>query len=368
MHVLDELREVSRRSVASTTARLGKYLRRRKLTGERENALAILQELYSSISFPGLPDSREWQLLRLVDTDTDVTVAVYGVRGDPVAVGRVSPTADDGRVFSNNDVLDVLWADGRLRALHPYLPTPLAADRLRGRAVSLETAINGESARRWLKDKQLQLSDMVTMAARPVWPLYEQTATRATVDDALFDEWVARPIASLRKLGLGPAGVNSMIDQLFDVLHRTLHGHEVSLAWTHGDYWLGNLLVCDEGALAGIVDWDAAVPRGLPLRDIQHLLLTTRSLASGTDLGVAVVRTLGGDGVPGCAGLVQRAAELSGLPQLPASGLDVVLAWLMHVDAAIEKRRGRNHDRRWVKKNVEDVLCELPIARMDVQL
>jgi hypothetical protein len=46
---------------------------------------------------------------------------------------------------------------------------------------------------------------------------------------------------------------------------------EIPPVWTHGDFWLGNLLVANR-RLAGVLDWDAATPAGLPLADVLHLI------------------------------------------------------------------------------------------------
>ncbi len=41
----------------------------------------------------------------------------------------------------------------------------------------------------------------------------------------------------------------------------------------HGDFWFGNVLVAD-GAVSGVVDWEAGEARGWPLRDVARFLLS----------------------------------------------------------------------------------------------
>jgi aminoglycoside phosphotransferase (APT) family kinase protein len=52
----------------------------------------------------------------------------------------------------------------------------------------------------------------------------------------------------------------------------------------HGDLWSGNILI-DRGRLAGIVDWDAWHPRGVPGTDLLHCLAIDTAHASGRELG-----------------------------------------------------------------------------------
>ena len=52
----------------------------------------------------------------------------------------------------------------------------------------------------------------------------------------------------------------------------------------HGDLWLGNLLV-EDGALSGVVDWDAWHPSGVPGTDLLHLVAAARAFAARRSFG-----------------------------------------------------------------------------------
>ncbi len=53
----------------------------------------------------------------------------------------------------------------------------------------------------------------------------------------------------------------------------TLAGHQGPKTVVHGDFWLGNVLVDDNG-VSGVVDWENAQLIGEPLRDVARFALT----------------------------------------------------------------------------------------------
>jgi aminoglycoside phosphotransferase (APT) family kinase protein len=62
-----------------------------------------------------------------------------------------------------------------------------------------------------------------------------------------------------------------------------LRAEAPAVVFTHGDFWLGNLLGTEKGdLLTGVVDWKFADPEGLPLLDLLQLLLGTKGMHSGT--------------------------------------------------------------------------------------
>lgn len=56
------------------------------------------------------------------------------------------------------------------------------------------------------------------------------------------------------------------------------------LLLSHGDFWLGNVLVNHDMAVTGIIDWGSFVSDGLPLLDLCELLLEGEHLRSGRRL------------------------------------------------------------------------------------
>jgi len=61
--------------------------------------------------------------------------------------------------------------------------------------------------------------------------------------------------------------------RLLDAIKRPLEGIRVGSSAVHGDLWMGNVLVAD-GAVSGVVDWEAGDLHGVPLRDAVRFVLT----------------------------------------------------------------------------------------------
>jgi aminoglycoside phosphotransferase (APT) family kinase protein len=140
---------------------------------------------------------------------------------------------------------------------------------------------------------------------------------------------------------------------------------DVRRGFAHGDFFRGNLLAAG-GGLSGVVDWDAGGPGRFPLIDLIHFKLYSQRLGS-EDWGHAIVRDVlpwaraGGDeAVRGYCGRI--GLELgSRLPMFVAAH------WLDHVAYQLRTYADRPTRRRWVKRNVTDVVDAL-LAYTDVPL
>ena len=131
----------------------------------------------------------------------------------------------------------------------------------------------------------------------------------------------------------------------------------------HGDFWPGNVLIDSAGAchatesgagdegvrVTGVVDWENAHAAGLPDVDLMHWWLATRPV----ELGAAVRQALADPGA------VRRGlAELSiSLPN-PQIALEhvVLLTWLGHVTAGMDRTSADHLGRVWLARNVKPIL------------
>ena len=107
--------------------------------------------------------------------------------------------------------------------------------------------------------------------------------------------------------------------------------------------------------MTGIVDWDQAAARQLPLHDLLHLHVLARRLARGDELGEIVVHALR-HGIDRTLDVpADEAADwLDGIPPRPA----LLLYWLRHVLLFIDSE-GDHDDPRWIRGNVERVLVNV---------
>ena len=322
--------------------------------GARQEAVAALTEVVRRLpELPGLPPPSQWSVQRVVATDTSATVAVYAdIAGVPVAVGRVVPAArDDGPLRRNDAALRALRSDPHLQPLHALLPAPLAFAEHDAWTCAVEGAVPGVPARAAARDP-LSARRILPLVAGVAGTLSERTSRSTTVDDEVLGRWVTRPLEAVRRARPDAHGT----DALEHRLRGHLLGRTCATSWTHGDLWLGNVLL-DEGAerVRGLVDWDAASDQGVHLVDLLHLLLTTRTAFERTHLGEAVREVL--DGRPWAAEERQILAEVaaSSANCLPED-VAVILMWLIHVEGVLGKNGRSVSDGTWFDRNIEPVL------------
>jgi aminoglycoside phosphotransferase (APT) family kinase protein len=319
---------------------------------EREWASEVAPRLVA-----GIATDAEWQTETVDFTSTSVAVATVGcVASTQRFVVKVPWTAQGAtRLRRQADVLAALHLDPRLRCLHPLVPRCVKQGDVDGRYYCIEEALPGVSASTILASRARRTA-FVAAATRVITELHTRTSAEISLDSATIDSWVHTPLRRLETFSASRDDRSLLlraVARLHDELDRALTGHTVRTSWIHGDFWPGNLLAASPGTnITGVVDWDAASTRQLPLHDLLHLHVFSRRLAHGDELGDVVIRALGGGiaeaiGVP--AGRV--ATWLDGIPQRPA----VLLYWLRNIVLFIDT--GGHHDSpRWLRANVERVL------------
>lgn len=148
-----------------------------------------------------------------------------------------------------------------------------------------------------------------------------------------------------------------------DRLHRLRAGigpHLASLPGVarHGDLWAGNLLVHGR-TLAGVVDWDAWHPAGVPAADLLHLLLTEERRPRGWSLGAVVRarpwRRLG-------AWLAPYWQSLDVDPGAVRLDAVAIASWAAAAAGTVARQPERATDGPWLADNVDGVLDTLQPA------
>ena len=224
------------------------------------------------------------------------------------------------------------------------VPRVLERGTVQGRTVLLETKLPG------IRLNRVGASEL-RAAAAAVTQLHQSTDSAITVDDAVMRDWVDIPVGRLRQIK--PLnGADLAFGRLTETLYSALLGQHVIASRVHGDYWLGNILLLPDGEgvkVTGIVDWENARRVGLPDCDLIHLWLTSQP----SELGSTVRRAL-------CSPETVRTA-VGGLgvswtnPQLSTGHL-VLLVWLWHVTAELERATRNRVGRLWLARTVKPVL------------
>lgn len=216
-------------------------------------------------------------------TETGCGVIVLAPEGGPARLVVKAPATAHACAAQRREtaVLAELHAESRLGDWRRLLPVARATGTVAGRPYRVDAALPGEPMGGGPR--------LLEAASECVGALHRATATAVEGDEALLRAWVDAPAQAIAEAA--HRRERERLEALRRELRAALAGRTLPASWIHGDFWPGNLLV-SSGAVTGVVDWDAAAPRELPLHDVLHLLLYSRRLASGHELGSIVARLL----------------------------------------------------------------------------
>jgi aminoglycoside phosphotransferase (APT) family kinase protein len=351
--------DVYRTLLAAPFEILGVRARRRRRLAD---ARAFVQRILANDSAVLAACGRRTVIARVELTSTDMAVVILSPPAQPpLAVVKLPMTARavDG-MLRESRALAALHADERLGDWRRLVPVSLASGTLEGRRYRVDTALRGRVVLDGLREGNSR-RQLIESAAETIHVLHRTTASVVEVDERLAAHWIDAPANDLLAHGAAP-GLGSQVAALRDELGAALVGRRLSAGWIHGDYWFGNLLFeAGEAVPRGIVDWDAAGKPSLPVIDVIHLLLYTRRLITGRQLGEIVAEKLRGGGWPAEErrlldryGTWCHGDSLSERHQL-------LLCWLRHV-AHHARQQGDDRTlgyRRWQGRNVRPVLTSL---------
>jgi aminoglycoside phosphotransferase (APT) family kinase protein len=296
-------------------------------------------------------------------TSTDVAVLMLApIDEPPCMVIKMPMSAEAVRGMERETgALAALRGDGRLGAWRDLMPRPCTSGEVGAQPYRVDVALTGRPALDRVKHGAAR-ERMLEMAAGTIQVLHRTTATTVLGDDGLARRWVDEPLDELLRHGGRRRSLAPGLERVRAELHDALGGRALTAAWIHGDYWLGNLLFSDErSAPAGIVDWDRAAPLELPLHDLLHLLLYTRRLVSGEELGQIIRRQLCGGA---WSAQERRLLDRYGAWRHDGSLSDrhaLLLYWLRHValHARQQPQPAGYRYRIWERRNVHPVLAAL---------
>ncbi len=214
--------------------------------------------------------------------------------GPPCAVLKVTATVE-GRCLLGREMaaLTALHADDRLDGWRDLLPRPRGHGVLAGHSYRLDSALHGRSM---TAPTRAARPAVLSAAAETIAVLHRQTAGMVAGGPEVAERWVDAPLRELACRARRSRWVAYRIERLRDELHGAVGVGTIAAARIHGDYWLGNLLFSGAQSPTGIVDWEASAPLEPPFHDVLHLLLYTRRLVTGRELGQMLYDQLRGRG------------------------------------------------------------------------
>ncbi|HLI58647.1 MAG TPA: phosphotransferase [Solirubrobacteraceae bacterium] len=333
-------------------------------TGWRRLRRGRLDRALRSMLIELAPPERPWVVQRRVSALNDVAITLVGPAGsDPAAVVKSTrATAGQGSLWPHAHALRELARVDELSDWRSLVPREIAGGIVGRGAYLVESWLPGATMDALLRTG-MPPGELLDPAAQTIARLHAATARADRFDDALMAELVDGPLERLRSvmaLRVGRAGGERLAR-----LERELRapaGLRVATAWVHGDLSPGNILFAPDGAVSGIVDWERGRARGLPQLDLLQLLISTRTAVEAKDFGRVVAELRGERGWrPHERGLV------AGLGGPLAPDALVLLTWLNHIAANLEKSSRYRHNPLFVRRNVDPVLrtlAELPPARV----
>lgn len=290
----------------------------------------------------GLPADRTSALLTS-DSDT----LVVAVKGDdqPLVLKIATSTLASRGLKHHADTVRRLLV-GLESDTGALLPRITRRAQLHGNEVVLESALPGATV------TARPCSDAVSAAAlAAISRVHEATGVSRVVDDGLLDLWIDKPVEAIRRSYRRP-GTARNLERFARELRRGLGGRQMQTALVHGDYWGGNVLttITPEGPrISGIIDWENAIPSGIPDTDLVHWWLTNQP----GELGAIVLDAL-----------AHPEAVRSGLSGLGATLANadvetehiILLSWLCHVSAGLTRASTNRVGLIWVARNVSPVV------------
>ncbi len=187
-------------------------------------------------------------------------------------------------------------------------------------------------------------------------------ATGHAVGPDTMRAWVQGPLDVVRwsLVEVGRWDLEAALESMGAELEAALTAAEPRAAFTHGDLWLGNVLL-DATHPLGLIDWEAADPHGLPQVDVVTTLVTSRAEVRGRELGHEITSLLDDpDWAQWEVELLERGGVAVGGDVPPRGHLDdavaLRLAWLHMVAATMVKSERYQPGTPWYARNVEPVL------------
>ena len=155
------------------------------------------------------------------------------------------------------------------------LPHVIYASKFNGIQYQLETWLLGKPASLYFYNKALR-EKIIDHAID--WSTEFQSATQSY--NSTFELELNNLSRILDFFASKGMGSYSIAVKITDYISDKLTEYNCPVVCCHGDFWVGNLLVDENFIISGVVDWDFAEDKTVPLIDIFHILFHRKTIFS----------------------------------------------------------------------------------------
>jgi aminoglycoside phosphotransferase len=300
-----------------------------------------------------------WSIRSLRRARSGTRIAVMQAAGEPAVVVKLTDLASGARQLDREaEVLELLARDIQHVGLRQLIPSLVRLGHHGRWTYLVQRALPGKPAtpmmRSSMRSKLLEEAGSIAMR------LHRQTASRRAITHREVLAWVDHPLAQINRLTEGRH--RDRLGLLRDELHAAIRDARLYVGLIHGDFWSGNVLYDEaHGRISGIVDWDSADVANLMAHDLLHLVLYTRKVLGGTELGAEVGRALGPEPQwdPEEDRIVERALlPLGGDGARTTASLrpPIFLYWIRFVSMNLARQPQATHQGPWIRANVDAVI------------
>jgi hypothetical protein len=201
-----------------------------------------------------------------------VSFLFFDGRGEPAVVAKVARNDVAERALGDElQALEAVRATGAPSVLDGA-PTPMGLERVDGRATLMLTGLAGRPLYAayhtpgHTSDARIVAADF-TAAADWLARFQRETAAGAARVGPEFVRSFVDPVLARYRRDVGWDDVEDAFFADVGERLRALDGTPIPLAASHGDFWMGNLLL-EGGRVTGVIDWEVAGVARTPFRDL----------------------------------------------------------------------------------------------------
>jgi aminoglycoside phosphotransferase (APT) family kinase protein len=201
-------------------------------------------------------------------SSSNVLFAVLADRQiEPFLIVKVSRLPGDHDRLKR-EALNLEKAQAAWSAASDSVPSLIAYEECAGNQLLVETAQSGQKLSSLLKNGSSQ--HYVEGVVRWLTDFHQATQTRSRGDTDWYQRLVDDPLRHFQETLRLSSAEQELVEQTQRLI-GTLKDNDIQLVFEHGDLGPPNILFADRER-PGVVDWELAVPKGLPAVDLYFFL------------------------------------------------------------------------------------------------